>query len=200
MRYEAGANPPEAGRLSQDEQEDSLEDSCVEDCLGPDDPGVGPWVFDFMIDRFNSKAALGENGCLEWSASKSSAGYGQFWVNGRSRQAHRVAYELHHGRIPEGLFVCHKCDNPPCVNPDHLFLGTANDNNQDKMRKGRGPDYTKMVWTKTPGPPKQLICRNGHPMEGDNIYYDQENRRCRTCRNEWQRLRRSRSRKVACCD
>jgi len=64
-------------------------------------------------------------------------GYGELRLDGETRYAHRVAYELIYGSIPQGLFVLHRCDNPPCVNPDHLFLGTMRDNVQDAVKKGR---------------------------------------------------------------
>jgi hypothetical protein len=73
------------------------------------------------------------NDCLVFTGSKNEDGYGQ---TGRGR-AHRLSYELHHGPIPQGMCVLHRCDNPPCINPTHLFLGTMSDNMRDMHAKGR---------------------------------------------------------------
>jgi hypothetical protein len=82
-------------------------------------------------------------GCWVWQKGKTEFGYGSIRENDRLMLAHRRAYELWVGHIPAGLFVCHKCDNPPCFNPSHLFLGTDQDNQDDCYAKGRmplGPD------------------------------------------------------------
>src|SRR5215510_14584864 len=82
-----------------------------------------------------------ENGCRIWTASQTSTGYGQISVtcDGRTRpeKAHRVAWRVYHGPIPEGLCVCHECDTPLCIYEDHLFLGTKADNSADMAQKGR---------------------------------------------------------------
>lgn len=78
-----------------------------------------------------------ETGCLEWSGGLSSTGYGRVGFLGNIYYCHRVSYEMHKGPIPDGLIACHKCDNPKCCNPEHLFLGTQADNMRDMGRKGR---------------------------------------------------------------
>jgi hypothetical protein len=81
---------------------------------------------------------LGPESCWEWQGARTKDGYGVYIpTKGNPHYAHRCAYERIHGPIPDGLLVCHKCDNPPCCNPDHLFLGTNKDNIDDRHRKGR---------------------------------------------------------------
>jgi len=77
------------------------------------------------------------NKCWKWTGSKIKSGYGNISVNDKIKLAHRVSYEMHNGAIPEGMFVCHSCDNPECCNPLHLWIGTNSDNVADKMKKGR---------------------------------------------------------------
>jgi len=87
--------------------------------------------------RFNRFWVARESGCHEWTGYKTSLGYGMFWL-GKVVSAHRAAWMLHKGEPPT-KHVCHSCDNPSCVNPDHLFLGTHQDNMRDMRAKSRGP-------------------------------------------------------------
>ena len=90
------------------------------------------------IERFWSKVDVrGVEDCWEWLAGKRTGGYGVIRIKSKSCAASRVSWILHNGEIADGLCICHKCDNPACVNPNHLFLGTYKDNAQDMVAKGR---------------------------------------------------------------
>jgi len=90
-----------------------------------------------IMNRFEDKFIKRANGCWLWISSHNKSGYGLLWINRKGIKAHRIAYTLYKGIIPFGMHVLHRCDNPPCVNPDHLFLGTQTDNNLDRDKKGR---------------------------------------------------------------
>lgn len=90
----------------------------------------------FRVRRFWQKVEQGD-GCWRWFGKLNAQGYGIVQRGGKTLLAHRYAFTITRGEIPDGMNVCHRCDNPPCVNPAHLFLGSHGDNAADKTQKGR---------------------------------------------------------------
>lgn len=91
------------------------------------------------LDRVMKFVARRDNGCWEFTGAKLTTGYGSIRIRGEHHLVHRLVFEQTNGPIPDGMFVCHSCDNPSCCNPSHLWLGSAADNNWDKVSKGRAP-------------------------------------------------------------
>lgn len=100
------------------------------------------------LGRFFEKVVCRGDSCWIWTGATYAKGYGAFWLDGRVMGAHKASFILHVGPVPNGLLICHKCDTPPCVNPDHLFLGTAADNTNDAKQKSRF-DYVNARLDKT---------------------------------------------------
>jgi hypothetical protein len=98
------------------------------------------------VQRFWSKVdqSTGRYGCWMWQGFLSEKGYGKFNFFGKNKRAHRIAFELEFGFIPEGLLICHICDNPACCNPWHLVAATAKQNTEDMIYKGRANFYNNL--------------------------------------------------------
>ena len=134
-------------------------------------------------ERLWPRVIVMPSGCWEWQGYRNACGYGVMRHNRKSALVHRAAWEVEFGPVPAGLVVCHHCDNPPCANPGHLFLGTVRENALDMTAKGRSAGQ------------KRTHCPQGHPYDEMNTYRKPNGKRCcRTCRSHQDRERKAQSR------
>lgn len=131
-----------------------------------------------LVDRFVKKYEIADDGCWNWTAARQDTGYGWFGVGGKNKRAHRVAWELAVGPIPEGLTIDHLCRNTSCVNPDHLEPVTMGEN---VLRGFAAP------WWQS----QKTHCPQGHEYTEENTSRTEGHRRCRECLR--QRARRWRA-------
>ncbi|GAC1368626.1 MAG: hypothetical protein NVS3B25_21360 [Hymenobacter sp.] len=142
-----------------------------------------------FFDKADPTPGFGPNGdCWRWTGAITNKGYGNFWNGTKQTPAHRYAWETEHGPMPDHLFACHSCDERGCVNPAHIFAGSAKDNTQDMIAKGR---------KKTNGYDQRTHCLRGHALSGDNLRKTGNGtRQCKTCSNEWSRAKRAQAKQL----
>ncbi len=143
----------------------------------------GKW----FADSFLSKISKEIDACWIWDGFKNKRGYGMLKTGRKTAYAHRVAWELANGPIDGSLWVLHKCDNPPCCNPDHLFLGTAADNNADRHSKGRTKMPVPVAWYELQR--AKTACPQGHPYDSGNTSVSRDGKRsCKECHRQKNRI------------
>lgn len=154
-------------------------------------PTISVGIAEFK--RFDSKVYKSHTGCWEWKNSRDKDGYGIFWFEGRNERAHRISVLMYKNMlVPKNLIALHSCDNPPCVNPNHLKIGTSSDNARDAFYKGRrkAPPGQKTGTIRM-----KNACKRGHDLTlADSVYYvfvSAKNRVQRAC-FECKKLRRKR--------
>jgi hypothetical protein len=130
-----------------------------------------------FVAKFESRVVRDDcmpDGCHIWTGSKNNKGYGTISFNKKSFIASRSSYVIYNGAIPHGMHICHRCDNPPCVNPAHLFLGSQSDNMKDAVAKNRNWNVAK------------THCPQGHEYADGNLWKSptRNSRQCRICIKE----------------
>lgn len=128
------------------------------------------------LARFCSRVDVkGRAECWTWTGATKRSGYGQFSAGHRTMNASRWSWVFANGEVPDGMHVLHRCDEPACVNPNHLFLGTHLDNMRDKVAKGRQARTGNRVSA------AKTHCPSGHPYAGENLMMYRGMRYCRAC-------------------
>lgn len=132
-------------------------------------------------ERFWAKVRKTDT-CWLWTGGLATYGYGRLWIGPHAVGAHRFSYELANGPVPSGVLVCHSCDNPACVNPAHLWLGSAAENNRDRDAKGRAR-HLPAAWA---GRRSKTVCSRGHPYSKTSLYISRDadgstHRQCKEC-------------------
>lgn len=132
--------------------------------------------------RLRASSVVSAAGCWEWTGFTNHKGYGSTNYRSRTNTAHRISWWAHRGPTPKGAHVCHTCDNPKCINPDHLYIGTPTQNERDKVARGRHHHTRK------------THCKYGHEFTPDNtlIVYGKHGkpwRHCKACSRISQRIR-----------
>lgn len=159
----------------------------------PPPPRTTPMTDDVpeMVERFLAKADRRDaSGCWLWTgttnASNGGMRYGMFRMRKKMVRANRASYMLFKGEIPQGLVVRHTCDNTLCVNPQHLIVGTASDNQRDCRDRKRSAAT------------KKIVCVNGHGLSGKNLYISARgHRNCKACQLERTRIWREKAKEVS---